>query len=130
MIPELIETILNHQLRDADAGLYCVEYRVIWKSCQWSSFGGTEQELWNMYHHQGIAGAIEIVTHDRPTAPADEGWRNFQNDPPTEPQKVDWIAPDGDVIRGGEYAGGIIWLLPDSDTYIYYDPVFWRPAKE
>ena len=37
-----------------------VKYRVIWKSCQWDSIDGTEEELFEMFRHHGTPGEVSI----------------------------------------------------------------------
>lgn len=47
---------------------------------------------------------------------------------PAEGRRVDWIAPSGEVVRGGTYGPGRLWFLPGGQVYVYYVPPFWRPA--
>lgn len=58
---------------------------------------------------------------------------------PERGQRVDWLAPSGELVEGGAY-GGVwllpggayegVWLLPGGEMYVYYVPVFWRPHQE
>jgi hypothetical protein len=45
---------------------------------------------------------------------------------PERGQRIDWLAPDGELVERGMYDG--VWLLPNSGMYIYYTPIFWRLA--
>jgi hypothetical protein len=45
---------------------------------------------------------------------------------PKRGQKIDWIAPNGEVVKGGTFEGGAVWMLPEG-LYVYYTPPFWRP---
>lgn len=47
---------------------------------------------------------------------------------PPKNTPIEWIAPDGSIVKG-KYAGGIIWLLEGSSVYIYYTPEFWRLSE-
>ena len=62
--------------------------------------------------------------------PADEihlGWNNVERGSlPEDGRRIDWIAPDGTEIRGGNRHGRL-WFLPDG-MYVYYTPSFWRYA--
>lgn len=55
-----------------------------------------------------------------------ERWAQTAKELPPKDAKVDWIAPNGDVVIGGTFAGGAAWYPPDSSMYVYYAPVFWR----
>jgi hypothetical protein len=44
---------------------------------------------------------------------------------PAKGQKVEWLTPSGEVVRG-TYVGGVIWMPEGSGVYIYYTPTYWR----
>jgi hypothetical protein len=60
---------------------------------------------------------------------ADDRWEPTRDSTPTEVgERVDWIAPSGEVVLGGRYERGL-WFLPGGRMYVYYTPTFWRPAQ-
>ena len=62
---------------------------------------------------------------------SDDAWTPTARERPPRDAKVDWITSTGQVVRGGTYAGGLIWLLPTPSTmHVYYTPQFWRLHHE
>lgn len=43
---------------------------------------------------------------------------------PVAGQRVQWMAPSGQVISG-EKGPGALWL--EDGVYVYYTPLFWKP---
>ncbi len=57
-------------------------------------------------------------------------WKSPKAETPDEGTIVDWIAPGGDQIAGGQKGPGQLWFLPpDHKVYCYYEPAFWRIAQ-
>ena len=54
-------------------------------------------------------------------------WYTLAQKLPEHGQKIDWIAPDGTEVTGGQFLG--VWMLPEG-MYVYYTPAFWRPHQE
>lgn len=58
-------------------------------------------------------------------------WQLTTNALPEKGRKVDWIAPGGEQVNGGTFAGGAIWFLPgENPMYVYYKPSHWRYSEE
>jgi hypothetical protein len=55
-------------------------------------------------------------------------WTPCTRSRPEKNQRVEWITPSGEVVRG-KYAGGLIWFPEGSPMYIYYTPICWRPLE-
>jgi hypothetical protein len=60
---------------------------------------------------------------------ATENWIPVGKWPPADNQRVDWITPSGDVVKGGRYCSRLWFLPPKHDCYCYYQPTYWRPAQ-
>lgn len=60
---------------------------------------------------------------------AETEWIPYDQRKPERGSAVDWIAPDGRVVIGGRYHGGVVWFPPNSEMYIYYTPTFWRYSQ-
>jgi len=56
----------------------------------------------------------------------EERWFQTESLKPTKGQKVDWMMSTGEIVKSGTYQG--LWMLPNSEVYVYYTPRYWRPA--
>lgn len=54
-------------------------------------------------------------------------WTPTDLEKPPMNAAVEWIAPNGDQMRG-KFCG--VWIPDGSPMYVYYTPVFWRLVKE
>ncbi len=55
-------------------------------------------------------------------------WNPVESIKPEIGRKVDWIAPSGDVVKGGT-RNGKLWFLPGGEMYVYYTPTHWRYSE-
>ena len=62
-----------------------------------------------------------------------DGWRSVAQDPPPKGRPVETMIVEGSELgkiqvltRGGE--NGRLWFIPDTATYVYYEPTHWREA--
>jgi hypothetical protein len=53
-------------------------------------------------------------------------WIPYGERLPEKNQKIEWLTPHGETVRG-TYCGGVIWFPEGSSMYIYYTPTYWRP---
>lgn len=56
-----------------------------------------------------------------------QNWTATSNQLPMRGQKVEWIAPSGEVCEG---IYDHVWLLKGSGMHVYYTPAFWRALEE
>ena len=48
-----------------------------------------------------------------------------ESDRPEKGKPIEWISPNGEVVRG-KYIGGAVWMPEGSNMYVYYTLIMWR----